>query len=69
MSLKREIHEVAEARHDITGHIGATATEFHRVPLTMFDEIWVRRFWILYYRILWFNRLGIPAMRHNHVCR
>jgi hypothetical protein len=35
MSLKLEIQKVAEARHDITGQSGGTATEFHRVPLTM----------------------------------
>ena len=35
MSLKLEIQKVAEARHDITGHGGGTATEFHHVPLTM----------------------------------
>ena len=39
MSLKLEIQKVAEARHDITGHSGGTATEFHRVPLTMQSNI------------------------------
>ena len=34
MSLQLELQKVAEARHDITGHSGGTATEFHRVPLT-----------------------------------
>ena len=39
MSLKLEIQKVAEARHDITGQSGGTATEFHRVPLTMQSNI------------------------------
>jgi len=33
MSLKLEIQKVAEARHDITGHSGGTATDSHRLPL------------------------------------
>lgn len=39
MSLKLEIQKVAQARQDITGHSGGTATEFHRVPLTMQSNI------------------------------
>jgi len=39
VSLKLEIQKVAEARHDITGHGGGTATEFHHVPLTMQSNI------------------------------